>query len=312
MIQKPEYTDLNRFLVSIGLIMIAFSILVQWLFLRENFDLTISYADFSKLNKPSKEILSLKQQHLIKIIKFSPFISLGFALLGVIAIVVGVIRWNEKQVLLDERDDLTNKKMKSELGELSETEIEKKAEREYEDQLLSVDTEGNTEIEPTIDRNKVDHYKKRYIDIEKEIAEVLENDFGGTNKIVTNAYLKNSDREIDIVLQPEVISKDTNRYHVLFEVKFISEIKLNKLLLKSTTEQLNFTANAYKSNVNSRNVAAVIVTVSPEENYMRYKDYFDKLKERLRISNHIEWINIPEQNIRLISERVNEFLQKIN
>jgi hypothetical protein len=58
---KPEYSDLYKFIASLGLILIAFSILLPWLFLRESFESLVSASDFANLTPTAQALIAYRQ-----------------------------------------------------------------------------------------------------------------------------------------------------------------------------------------------------------------------------------------------------------
>jgi hypothetical protein len=51
---RLDFTDLNRFLVSLGIIFYVFAITIPWLFFKDNIGNKISLSDYSDLTKKVK------------------------------------------------------------------------------------------------------------------------------------------------------------------------------------------------------------------------------------------------------------------
>jgi hypothetical protein len=59
--EKIEYSDLNKFLVSVGIALMTISIFIIWLFFKEPFDLLIEQKTLDNLTETAKTIIvSLK------------------------------------------------------------------------------------------------------------------------------------------------------------------------------------------------------------------------------------------------------------
>lgn len=59
--QKIEYGDVNRFLVSMGIILIGLSILAPYFYLKEDFGIFLEQSQIEKLQAPLKEIIETKK-----------------------------------------------------------------------------------------------------------------------------------------------------------------------------------------------------------------------------------------------------------
>jgi len=98
---KFEFGDLNRFLVSVGVTLIAGSTAVWWLFLREPFDLLIAMDRLQKLTPQAQLIIIERQQWTATALTFLPYVSGGVSLLGVLLLAVGLVRWVPSQKIDD-------------------------------------------------------------------------------------------------------------------------------------------------------------------------------------------------------------------
>ena len=56
MLNKIEFSDLYRFLTSVGLIIIASSFLIPWLFMKQEIGLLVSKSQYSELIENSKNL----------------------------------------------------------------------------------------------------------------------------------------------------------------------------------------------------------------------------------------------------------------
>jgi len=90
---KFEYGDLNRFVVSLGLALILGSIGSLWLFLREPFDLGKTVDQLQKLTPVAREVILHRQELTAGTMRVLPYISgAGFAC-GAILMLIGIRRW---------------------------------------------------------------------------------------------------------------------------------------------------------------------------------------------------------------------------
>lgn len=56
--QKIDYGDINKFLVSIGLVLIALAVLTPYLYLKEDFGLYIEQSKIDQMQEPIKELIT--------------------------------------------------------------------------------------------------------------------------------------------------------------------------------------------------------------------------------------------------------------
>ncbi len=104
-----EYTDLNKFKVSIGVSLIGLTFLLPWLFFKENFDLLIKTEELKTYTETAQNIV--KQRQLI--VSYFPIVILIIILLtfllGIFLCYKGIIGWNKNERLKREAIQLSNK-----------------------------------------------------------------------------------------------------------------------------------------------------------------------------------------------------------
>lgn len=121
---KPEYSDLYKFIASIGIILLASSVLVPWLFLRESFDIYILASDIDNLTPIAQKLVFYRQSTVLWLFERITSISLGLGLGGTVFLIFGVyFWWNKKQKLQDKKDDLEVRKLEKDIGDQSPQEI---------------------------------------------------------------------------------------------------------------------------------------------------------------------------------------------
>src|SRR5712692_6901265 len=90
---KFEFGDLNRFLVSLGLALIAGSVALAWLFFREPFDLTVTVETLQKMTPLARGVVERRQALMGSVLHVLPFVSAAGALSGVGLLMYGLKRW---------------------------------------------------------------------------------------------------------------------------------------------------------------------------------------------------------------------------
>lgn len=307
MIQKLEYTDLNRFLVSIGLLMIVFSVFIQWLFLRENFDLLINTEELSRLTDRSVQILTKRQSNLIFLINVLPWISTIFGLLGICSVIIGVRRWYLKQIILDERDSITNEKLKTELRNMSIEETKEDHLKDIEEKLTQEDLSGD--FEENLKRKE--DLLINYISAQNSIAINLKSYYGKKYEILLNQKISNNNLGIDIVMIPKILHKDSNINHALFEIKtYESKQMITRKSLVDSTVELNNNLSEYKLSINNSRVGVIgFQVIISDEDTQFWNKLEEEVKEFVQPYNEIHWICIPKNEVTAVPKIIENLLK---
>jgi hypothetical protein len=88
---KLEFGDFYKFLVSLGSVLVALSLLLPWLFLRESFNALVSVSDISELTSSGQELVSHQQSSALWFVRNASWISGGFAIVGVALLTLGLV-----------------------------------------------------------------------------------------------------------------------------------------------------------------------------------------------------------------------------
>src|SRR5688572_17346432 len=113
---KVEYSDLYKFMVSLGVALVTLAVLVPWLFLREPFDLLVARPTLESLTPRALSFVSLRQERVEQITGYLPIFSFTTFILGVGAMVAGLVLWYRRvQRHVDQQTSLGVQKMKAEI-----------------------------------------------------------------------------------------------------------------------------------------------------------------------------------------------------
>lgn len=124
---KFEYSDFYKFITSIGIALIILSVLLPWLYLREDFDLVLKEAEINQLTQVAQDIIYGRQSIIQGLISFIPIASLVLFITGLVITVFGGYKWWSKtQTVLDELNELNKEIQKRKLDELTPTELDEK------------------------------------------------------------------------------------------------------------------------------------------------------------------------------------------
>jgi hypothetical protein len=166
---KFEFTDLNRFLVSFGLTLLFGSAALVWLFFREPFDLNVTAEQLNKVTPLAKQIILDRQQWVGFTLKVLPLISIVVAILGLILLVYGLYRWIPYQRDYEILNRTNRQIAELQYRQMSESEVVEKARSEVLTQQAGVVGSNALMNEAT----SVDEAVADYLDTENALLNML-------------------------------------------------------------------------------------------------------------------------------------------
>ena len=204
---KVEYSDLYKFVTSIGIALISLSVLVPWLFFREPFDLLLKQDEVKLLTPLAQSIIQNRQVLLQTAFVVLPWFSLVSFTLGLLAVLIGGVMWLRKtQKLTDKMNELNIRLLENKLAaETPEQANEKRAE-EFKSQIES-EAEPVTEVRKessegrtarTLEPDVVSDFVQSAYNVERKLADSLAQCFIETHETLTNRRLGAA--SFDIVL----------------------------------------------------------------------------------------------------------------
>jgi hypothetical protein len=276
-IGKPDFSDLNKFIVSMGLVLIGLSFFIPWLFLNDGIKSLISTENFNNLTELSKSLAIKNQEYSLKFIKWIPRILWPFLILGIGISIYGLIRWFRKQSKIDEKEDLELRKLRLDLDTkvLSVEEIKQKA-------INEIKQDANLELvlnKPKLINNEKIEYTADESDSWNElikIEDIVYNkiiDYNSFNyEVKRNVSIKNK-YKADIIMQSII----PNNFDKLIEVKYLQE-RLNNLIIINSLNYMKDFIKFYESEY-KRNTQNFLLFI--------YKDGIAKEDEIKRFTNTI-------------------------
>ena len=212
-----DFSDIHKFIVSIGLALIFFAILVPWLFFREKFDLLLNKDDLNKLTDVAQNLINYRQETLLTTVKILPYLSAGLFLIGVVLVACGLIKWNKKQKVVDEHQEILLSKTKKEIEAMSLDEKIKSIVKETEEEV-----ETYTNNNSSNHQNNYDLYKKQqavvstYMEVEAKIFEKVTHSYSKYYEIKPNMRIGR--QEFDIIMSSD------SKEDVILEIKYFRKI----------------------------------------------------------------------------------------
>lgn len=260
-----QFDSFQKYLVSIGTILLIAPLFTFQHLLSGAYDVIISSEEYDNLSDISLNLLSVRVKYLDSALKYGPYICLLLMLLGLALIVLGCIRWYKIQVLIDDSLKYDHDTKKLELEKQTQPEILTNVIEEIietDSPNESVQTQTEQYFAPTTDRIH------KYIDIEQRVHNYLSNTLDSKYKIFQN--MKAGSYQYDIVAESNI---DT----IIYEIKYWKQMPPSRVY--ETIEKLkNFVES---QNSTHHKFIFKLIIVSPSSDFInRFKS-----AERLNIAN---------------------------
>jgi hypothetical protein len=235
-----EYNDLNKFFVSVGIFLIGLTFLLPWLFLKENFDLLVKVEDLNKLTSSAKSIIEQRQSLIGTYSLVIPIVSIISFLIGAFLIFKGTRGWRKLQIILEEREELTNKKLSLEIVKLSE---EEKFEKVSKDIEIAQITNSSTDIKKTKEARL--SLAQQYLKVEKTFGNLVRKAIDDRFKVFQDFRIE--ENEFDLLLKSPMLSEKD----ILFEVKY-SASRIGGQYFHQSLQQLKKSLGYYRQKMKSK------------------------------------------------------------
>lgn len=252
-LRSIDFSDIHKFIVSTGLALIFFAILIPWLFFREKFDLLLNIDDLKNLTGVAQNLITYRQEALLIIVKILPFLSGGLFSIGVALVIYGLLKWDEKQKVVDEHQEILLSKTKKELESMSTEEKISNVVKETKE-----DVEKNTVNYNSTRQNNYNDYTKyytqvaKYLEVEEKLFEKVTSVYSGYYDIKSN--MKIGRQQFDIIMSSD------SREDVILEVKYFREFK-SILNLNNTLNRLKGLLMNYSSYIKKEATAKIIIVL---------------------------------------------------
>lgn len=289
---KIDYGDINKFLVSIGIVLIGLAVLTPYFYLKEDFGLYLEQESFEKLQEPIKILISDKQEIVIQIQKFIPCVSIAILVLGLLSIIVGLVRWFKRQSKLDEKFDKEIKKLDLEIESLTPEEKERKALKEVTE---IEQEEKKQEVLQTEKAQPKNEAIQNYLRVENDIFKLFQNYKSLNFDILPQQKIGNR-FEIDLLLKAKT-KKFSDR---IIEIKYFKN-QLPLTILNKTIYQLNTYISYYKEAANRPVIPILLIVYNDKaisaDNIIEYKKRIFKYAKDIPNLVRLKVEFIEESNI---------------
>jgi hypothetical protein len=280
MLNKVEFSDLYKFLTSVGLIIMASAVLIPWLFMKQEIGLLISETEYNGLIESSKNLTDRRIQLGLIITKAIPYISGILFALGILISGIGLWNWKKKQDTVDETDLLKLTELKAKIKELDSDEIDEKAEQEVRQEIQAEIDKTEKKDKPAVTEENIEELKANLIDMEKFFYDKIVNFNSFNYNVKSNVKIDNK-YEVDIALTP--LNK---KYRDSFiEIKYLQS-KLTLTVVQDAFRNLNKVHghffNTTKKYANKILIIVYKSDIADAEEIKRFKvgiqNYFEQFK----------------------------------
>ena len=262
---RIEFSDVNRFLTSLGLIFIGLAFFLPWFVNQNQQTLVIDSENLKKLTPTAQIVIKEQQDTLLFINNIFPYLSIGLIILGLALLLTGILRWNKRQTITDKIQD----------EELKSKEIQNLSSQDKRDIIaeeIVIENANNAEDEHE-EEETINNNIDRYLNTENQIYLQLNAVY--KTRFTFSQNIKIGDYNYDIIMKSKDTSVDSDR---IVEFKFYANM-LNLNNLKDAATQLVISSKSYDITFKRRTIPFLIVIYSQNEYDLNLKQYKIKLQE---------------------------------
>lgn len=265
--------------------LIIFSIVLPYYFLKEDFGIFLDNKLFLTLKPEVQSIIIIKRKQVSFFQQVIPYLSLLLFTVGIVSLIYGLIRWFKRQKRIDEKFDTELEKLKRELKSMTPMEVIEKTQIE-----ISEINSPNSELSDPFFRSPMIDY----MNVESRIYKVFEAYSNVSFEILTQRKVNSA--EIDILM----LSKNKKFMDRVIEIKYF-KTTINKSIIEKSLTKLSQTIHSYKTSVRRKAKPVLLFvyntdTINKEKVLEITTDMlsFSQKQEMLRglkiISTHVEEI----------------------
>jgi hypothetical protein len=239
---KLEFGDFYKFLVSIGIILIAVSLILPWLLVQESYEPILSDEEFNKLHLQTQELILKRDSLAFWIMDHIVWIVTIFICLGVFFIFLGARFWFDRQQI---RDELENFEHKEKVEKLANVSLIDKMDEITEDMSENISSENVFEKDSLVNF-------RHYLSTEKTIISQFERTISLSYSIYPDKQIRG--HRLDAVL----VAKSLQHVDIIVEIKRMNKLLLN--VIENSVSHLTEYVRLYNNEI-QRNAAGLLIVV---------------------------------------------------
>lgn len=278
--EKLEYDSLHKFLVSLGIVLIALPF-VSLIYLLNADIALISQDEYDQLSQYSQYGLQQREQIMNFILKALPFLLVIMFITGVIFVIVGIRNWRKVQKDLDALVEAERIQKELDSSTLKNSEVLAKTESEVKE---------NLSLEESNIQSQHDRILK-YMEIEERyFSNALPIAFQRRHIFKRNVRIGKYDYDA-IAISTE------SKCDIIFEIKYWCQ-PMPFSVISNTFDRL-YKAGINYQTIQQRNFSCVLAIIAPKESIERIRNNIEKHMQETSNSNHskIDIQYIAEEDI---------------
>jgi len=250
---KIEFSDINKFFASIGLLLIGLAIFLPW-FINQNSDiLFFDKENLNTLSPESIEIITKQQNYLLILSNSLSWLIPILLFLGLSLLCYGLWYWKKRQKVIDQiQDEELRAKQYQNLTLENRKEIKEEELKEIKSGDIKTDVTKYIEIEDKVYKKLLPYYTVNY---------------DAVSNVRIGMY------NYDIILKSKYIMV---RADLILEVKYFkAQLIYNKLF--NSTVQLLQSVNHYENNLQRSTIPILIFVYAIDSENEKVLEYKEKL-----------------------------------
>jgi hypothetical protein len=250
-----DFSDINKFFTSLGLILIGLALFFPW-YIHQNINiLLIEKESLNKTTCIAKNVLQNQQEYLFTLNKCLPFIMVILIIVGIALIIFGLINWKARQKVIYGIQDEEWRLKKSE-----------GISKEEKKEMIGSEIKSTSELDK---QKKI----QQYIQIEDSIYLKLSRRYAVNYIVEQNIRI---DRyNFDIILKSKYINK---RSDIILEIKYFKQ-KITNIQLLSVTRLFLMSISHYEQALQRPQIIPILVIVFDSNEVLNeLKDSKQKMK----------------------------------
>lgn len=246
---KLQYDSFYKFMVSVGVVLIAAPLFGLYYLLCNGNQILITKDKFEALSSTSIIFVHQRDQTILCILKVLPWILCGLILLGLVCLIYGGIKWHSVQKEIDKQTKLTTQTQELNLQKMTPLEIASKAIEETSDEQ---EENVKTQAEISFEKTRI----LKAIEIENLCYKYICKQFSSNYDIQQN--VKFGKYCCDIVAVSKI-----DRIDYIFEIKHWNRRPTLSLFYK-LIERMKVMKTDYK-NISHRDCKCILMIITIEE-----------------------------------------------
>jgi hypothetical protein len=269
-VEKLDFSDFWRFVVSAGVALVVGAVAALWLFLREPFDLLIPAEALFKLTPLAQGVITSRQAVVAQVIHWLPWGCLAVFAVGAVMITFGVARWLPLQALFERERRLQVERLDLELKAMSGADLITAAKAEVAEQVVAVHrpitqpttavAESDQLIEATIEPDEYQAAVDQYLAAERALVDSLARAVPPGFDVLPHRRL--GTHTFDAV----IVSRDQSQPDYVVEVKrVLRDAPYEPSRLRTALTAIGNLADYYTQALVRRSIPLLLVVVDRED-----------------------------------------------